>query len=139
MDSIPPMPAAAPNVPGTDPAPSAATPVQPAPATASQATVPGQPQQGAPQTIDPGEKKSSKKLIVILIAGVLIIGIVVAGIYLYMNNKQSSTNKTQVNNTPVPVIEQQAPKEDLQGDLNKINVATDESDLAPLDQDLQGL
>lgn len=88
----------------------------------------------------PAEKKSSGKLIMFFILGILVIGALVGGGYWYLSGIQSSnTDKASSESTPVPVIEQQAPKEDLQADLNNINIATDESDFAPIDQDLQGL
>ncbi len=95
----------------------------------------------APQpTVVPSEKKSSAKLIMFLILGIIAIGALVGGGYWYLSSIQTSNaNKTSAESTPVPVIEQQAPKENLQGDLNNINIATDESDLAPVDQDLQSL
>ena len=88
----------------------------------------------------PAEKRSTGKLIMFFILGILVILALVGGVYWYLSSLQSSNaSKTSVESTPVPVIEQQALKEDLQAELDNINIATDESDLIPVDQDLQGL
>lgn len=87
----------------------------------------------------PSETRSSSKLIMFLIIGVVFIALLVGGVYLYLNNKQSAdlkNNQTGLYTAPVatPVAQ-----ENLDSDLSAINVATDDSDFASVDKDLQGL
>lgn len=120
------------NIPQQPPA----SPVAPTAPIPPQSTVP----QAPPSVIPPvsPEGSSSNKLVMFLIAGIIVIGVSVGGIYLYLNQKQASdlqTSKTPVVSTPLPVAEQ----ENLEGDLNNINIATDDADFTPIDQDIQGL
>lgn len=85
----------------------------------------------------PGDGSSSNKLVMFLILGIIVIGLAVGGIYLYLNQKQTTDlqNSRSAVTTPIPVAKQ----ENLEADLNSINIATDDADFATIDQDIQGL
>lgn len=109
------------------------------PAPQGESLPPIAPQSTAPQTVLTEEKKSSKKLIIFFIAGIIVIGILVVGSYWFLSKNQANSDKTTTGNTPVPVVQQQVSIESLESDLNAVNVATDDSDLTTVEQDLQGL
>lgn len=107
---------------------------------------PTQPQVQAPW---PGEsasqnagqpEKHSNKLIFFLLLGIVLIAVVVGGGYFYMSNKQAADLKKEESAIQtLPVTTPKPTEASLDSQLNDINVATDESDFIPIDQDLQSL
>ncbi len=81
--------------------------------------------------------RSSNKLVIVLLLGVAIILLVVGGAYFYLQSQQAKNTQTTSNyNAPVT---NKAPQVSLEEDLNSIDIATNEADLAPVDNDIQGL
>ena len=94
------------------------------------------PQLPVPNT-PPISDSSSKKLILWLVIGLVIIIVLVGGIYLFLSRQQESALKPQVTTlqTSVPT-----PQENLENDLSSIDVdAGIDSDFSSLDQDLKQL
>ncbi len=79
------------------------------------------------------EENSSKKFVLMLVVGVIIVMALVGGIYLFLSRQQASSEANQIP-TPVPVIQ-----ENLENDLNTIEVANPDADFTSLDSDLQQL
>lgn len=113
--------------------------VTPAPAQPQSQSQTQWPAGSAPQNAGQPEKHSNK-LVLFLILGLVLIGIIVGGVYLYMNNKQVAELKKEegaIQTLPVTTPKPSEPSLDSQ--LSDINVATDESDFTQVDQDLSGL
>ncbi|MBI2315111.1 hypothetical protein HYU93_03605 [Candidatus Daviesbacteria bacterium] len=82
----------------------------------------------------------SKKMVLWLIVGFVVVIALVAGIYFLMSSRQQAATEeqpaaiTQIQ-TPMPAVE-----ENLEEDLNSISVETAlDSEFSSVDQDLQGL
>lgn len=90
----------------------------------------------APPSTPVEPPKESNKLILWFVLGLIVIGVLVGGTYLYLSRQQAvdfnqQAAKTQ---TPAPI-----PEENLENDLDSINVDDGASDFAGIDQDLQQL
>src|SRR3989344_7217891 len=85
--------------------------------------------QPAPMGPPGNEGGESKKMILWLVIGLLVIGLMIGGVYLYLNNLQQ-TSKT----TPPP-----AQEKSLESEVESIIVGEVEAEFAPVDQDLQSL
>lgn len=113
------------------PAPSAQVPTP-----ATPITPPAQPVMPQAPVIPVSNNTESKKPILWLIIGAMLVLVVVGGIYLYLSQQQALKSKTQTMvQTPTA-----SPQENLEGDLNSIDVnSSASSDFAPVDSDLQQL
>lgn len=115
----------------TNPQPSGvAGPAQPTPATPP--VTPNMAQVGTPP---PGGNKK----IMLIVAGVALIILLAGVVFWYMNKQQSAKIPAteSVKTTPQPTLSQLI--NTLDQSLNSINVEAADSDLAPIDQDLQSL
>ncbi len=81
---------------------------------------------------NPVPEQSSKKLVLWLVIGLVIIIVLVGGIYMYLSRQQAVSNK--IIPTPSPIVQG-----NLENDLNAIEVASPEADFTSLDQDIQQL
>ena len=93
-------------------------------------------QQPVPQPTFSNPTNESNRMVLWLVIGLVIIIVVIGGIYIFLSKQQTAAPKEQTITSQTP-----APQENLESDLNSIDVgnATDESDLAPIDQDIQQL
>lgn len=117
--------------------------------TQPQPSVPATPQAvptspSVPLPVTPPQKEGGpqSKLIMFLLAGVVLIIIAVAGVYLFLNNKQSGQfekSTGEASNSPLPVVKPAPPAENLDEELNAIDTATGDEDFASIDRDLEGL
>lgn len=98
---------------------------------------PVQPAQFATSPVSPTStsEDGSKKMMIWLVGGVILILLAVGGVYLYMSRKQAES-KLQTNNNPAPASQQ----DNLESDLNSINVESAvDSEFTTVDSDLQNL
>lgn len=76
---------------------------------------------------------SSKKPIIILAVGLIVLALAVAGFYWYSMNQETTGEATQKTQTDTSEVIQ------LESDLNSITIDTLESDFTTVDKDLQSL
>lgn len=69
-----------------------------------------------------------------LVLGLIVIGVVVAGVYWFLSQQSAIPSVQQTYNKPVT-----QKGENLDADLNSIDVKNIDSDFASVDQDLQSL
>lgn len=101
-------------------------------------TPPQVPQANTPFIPESPKEGNSSKLILFLFIGLILIAIVVGGGYWYMSKGQQAP-RAEVNQSPLPVVQQKAQEESIDKQFNSIDIATDDADFAEVDQDLQGL
>lgn len=108
-----------------------------APQVPTQNTPPAPAQPAVPQTpiVPTTGGDESKKPILWLVIGIMLILALVGGIYLYLSRQQAKSSTQTMVQTPQP-----SPQDNLENDLNSINVeSSPSSDFAPVDSDLQQL
>ncbi len=99
---------------------------------------PQQPPAQAPVAAPPAG--DSKKMVLWLVAGFIVVIALVAGIYFLMSNRQQAATEEQPTaitqiQTPMPAVEG-----NLEDDLNSVNTETTlDSEFSSVDQDLQQL
>lgn len=100
-------------------------------------------QEQSPQVIqqaDPSptqdDRSGSNNNLVWVIVGLIVFILAAAGIYLYFFNKPSQPSSDQKGTTPQTQVRTQ---EDLESELNDLDVESEGSDFAGVDQDLQSL
>ncbi len=104
-------------------------------------TQPQFPNPAAPQTPNiTAAGGDSNKMILWFVVGIIAILLLVGGIYLFFSRQQAETTaqkatETIVQTTPKPEETVDA----LDRDLQSVNIASPEGDLAPIDQDLNQL
>lgn len=96
--------------------------------------------QTAPNPVAPEPEDSTKKMIIMLAAGVVVILAVVGGIYMFLSNQQPATKPQATQTNPAPSKPTIAQVEDaLDRELDSINVEASEGDFKSVDSDLQSL
>lgn len=102
---------------------------QPAPETPVQPTVPQ-----VPVTDSQGD---SKKMILWLVIGLIVIIAVVGGIYFFLSRQQAAAPAQRANTVQTPPA---VPAENLEDDINSLDVETGvDAEFATIDQDLNQL
>ena len=102
---------------------------QPAGTTTTPNTNPTQPPQ-PPNIV----QKSSKKMILILVSGLVIAVVLIGGAYFYVNNRGVKQSQLQTPPSPTPQTQ-----DVLDTELNKVNVEDLETEFATVEADLQNL